>query len=64
MKFKIEKLESQLEMTRAHLEYEKQVNKDLTKYKSNTQAEKSELEGFFLECIEEVKKDIVKRKDI
>ena len=40
------------------------MNKELLSEKTNFAANRNELETFFLESIEEVKKDISKRKEI
>jgi hypothetical protein len=45
------------------LELERKKNKELRSDKSNYVSGRNELEEFFLECIEEVKKDIAKRKE-
>lgn len=43
---------------------ERNLNKELKTEKSNFVSKRNELEEFFLECIEEVKKDISKRKEL
>ena len=63
MKFKISKLDHANGVLRTQLELERKKNKELRSDKSNYVSGRNELEGFFLECIEEVKKDIQKRKD-
>ena len=64
MKFKIDKLQQQLNFSRNQLELERKVSREFRTSKANNASEKSELETFFLECIDEVKKDIKKRMDL
>jgi hypothetical protein len=58
MKVKLDRLEMQQDLTKSQLEAERKENRDLRSLTSNTIAGKNELEQFFLECINEVKKDI------
>ena len=50
-------------MTKNQLENERKKTKELECGKSNYISAKNELEEFFLECVEEVKKNIKKRKE-
>lgn len=63
MKFKIDKLQAQLNHYTIMLQQERKQNKELQSEKSNYVGNRSELEKLFLECVEEVKKDIGKRYD-
>ena len=64
MKFKLQKLQTNIDLIKQQLEVERNQNRELKTEKANVVSNKNELEEFFLECIEEVKKDISKRKDI
>lgn len=46
------------------MEFEKQQNREVKSDQANYITKRNELEEFFLQCVEEVKKDIQKRKDI
>ena len=56
------KLRSQIINLKKQLDFEKRNNKDLRTIKASINYERSELKDFFLNCIEEVKKDIQRRK--
>lgn len=47
---------------RGQLDRERLKNKKVVADKVNEGAEKNELEGLFVDCIEEVRKDIMKRR--
>lgn len=52
LKLKVDKLEAQLQMTRKQLEYQRKTAKDQVDQQINSARMTSELETFFLECIE------------
>lgn len=64
MKIKIDNLQSQLDIAISQLDQERKLNKELTSEKSNFAANRNEMEVFFLDAIEEVKKEIQKRKEL
>ena len=64
LKYKLDKLEMQYNMVKNQLENERRRTKELESGKSNYISGKNELEEFFLECVEEVKKNIKKRKEM
>jgi len=47
---------------RIHIDREKNKARKVTADKVNENTEKNELEGLFVDCIEEVRKDIMKRR--
>ena len=59
----MERLQEQLASTKAMLEQERKLNKELRCEKVNYASDRNELEEFFLECIDAVKCDISKRKE-
>ena len=61
MRLKIDKLNQQLQMTKHQLELERRSNREHRSQTSNGIASKNELEQFFMECINEVKKDVQRR---
>lgn len=63
MKFKLQKLDHANGVLRNQLEIEHKKIKELRSDKSNYLSGRNELEEFFLECVEEVKKEIQKRKE-
>ena len=64
MKFKLDKLQVNMDLLRQQLQVERVQNRELKNEKANFISERSQLEEFFLECVDEVKKEISKRKDI
>ena len=64
MKRKINNLQSQLNIAIAQLEKERLLIRELRSEKSSYAINKKDLEYFFLQCIDEVKKDVAKRKEI
>lgn len=57
-------MESQLSLALLQLENERKMNRELVSKNSNTVQDKNELEVFFLECVDELKKDIAKRREL
>ena len=64
MKVKVHNLQSQLNIAIAQLEKERALIRELRSEKSSYALNKKDLEYFFLQCIDEVKKDIGKRREI
>lgn len=64
MKFKLNKLETNYELIRQQLEVEKNNVRELKEDRTNFVTHRNELEEFFLECMDEVKKDINKRREL
>lgn len=62
LKFKVDKLKSNVETFKNQIRVERNLINDLKTEKVNFINDRNELEKFFLECIEEIRKGIVKRK--
>lgn len=64
MKFKLKKLEMNNQILRQQLEVERAQYKELRCERTNFITHRNELEEFFLECMDEVKKDISRRREM
>jgi hypothetical protein len=62
LKFKIDKLKTSIDTIKNQMNVERMTIQELKTEKVNFITDRNELEKFFLECIEEVKKGIAKRK--
>jgi len=56
-------LESNFNSLRMQLEQERRLNKELRSEKVNYANQKNELEDVFVKCLDEVRKQVQKRKD-
>ena len=59
-----DKLKEQLRLSKSQLEIERRNSRDLKTEKTNYFSKRSQIEELFLSCIEEVRKDIQRRKAV